>query len=108
MLAVSVMAMPVLPCWQLLSYCLISTTATELRGALSPLSHHVVLASDSAISKTYWHRLTSRQAAGGQCPALIFIKIDVIFIKIKVAARPPKSCVVIFIKLQWSFIKIKN
>ena len=84
MLAVSVMAMPVLLCWQLLSYCLISTTATEFRGALSALSHHVVLASDSAISKTFWHRLTSRQAAGGQCPALIFIKIDVIFIKIKV------------------------
>ena len=67
MLAVPVMARSVLLCWQLLSNCLINTTATEHRGALSPLSHHVVLASDSAISKTDGHRLSSRQAAGGQC-----------------------------------------
>ena len=95
MLAVPVMARPVLLCWQLLSYCLINTTATEHRGALSPLSHHVELASDSAISKTDRHRLSSRQAAGGQYLALIFIKI-------KGAARPPGGCVVIFIKLTGS------
>ena len=53
----------------------------------------VVLASDSAISKTDRHRLSSRQAAGGQCLALIFINI-------KVAARPPGGCVVIFIKIK--------
>ena len=95
MLAVPVMARSVLLCWQLLSNCLINTTATEHRGALSPLSHHVVLASDSAISKTDGHRLSSRQAAGGQCLALIFINI-------KVVARPPGGRVVIFIKLTGS------
>ena len=53
----------------------------------------MVIASDSAISKTDRNRLSSRQAAGGQCLALIFINI-------KVAARPPGGCVVIFIKIK--------